>query len=83
MQRTATKWLNALKGHGRNCRCPEKTIRLLKSEIIGLWTEPHEQATLFAMLLSPDKENHVVLISILQEKAPYLFIPEPILVKIS
>ena len=78
MKRTATKWLNALKAHGSNCRCPERTKLTLSKVIKELEIETHEQSTLLAMLASPDRENHVVLISILQQKAAHIFMCEPI-----
>ena len=80
MKKTAVKWIKDLKQHRASCRCPQRTRADLTQVIVALPdADRNERETLLVMLTSPDEENHVVLISILQQKAPQIFELEPVI----
>lgn len=72
--RTIPQWISDLKGHGsKGCRCSSKAKEKLMHAIAATQVKKEEMDTLEAMLNSSDRENWLVLLTILDEKLPEFF----------
>lgn len=72
--RTIPQWISDLKGHGsKGCGCSGKAKQKLKLAIVATQVKKEEMDTLEAMLNSSDRENWLVLLTILDEKLPEFF----------